>query len=123
MEIGEYQNKIPELPNLGIERYENIFKVHSTIKDSIKYYFYNIQNKVIFPTTLKEDVFGDIDTPVRIPWTTLSYNLYGTISLWWILFLINKPKNIFYAEAGGRYRYILPEFVDAILSEIQSRIE
>ena len=56
----------------------------------------------------------------RIP--TLSFKLYGTIDLWWLIFLINKPKDIFLARSGESYKYIKPRFIDSVLTNIEQQI-
>lgn len=123
MNIGNSQNSISDLPSLDIERYENIFKIFTTskTKDS-EYYFYNILNKILIPTQLNEEIIGTIELNTRLPWTTLSYKIYNTQFLWWLIFLINKPKNIFYADSGLEYKYILPNYVGLVLDNIQSQI-
>jgi hypothetical protein len=120
---GKTQNNIAELPSLDSVRYENIFKLYTTqkgIKDS--YYFYNILNRVVIPTVVDEDLFTTITLDRKLPWTTLSYKLYGTIYLWWLIYLFNKPKNIFYAEAGTEYKYFLPANIEAIIANISQQI-
>lgn len=123
MDIGNSQNNIPDLPSLEVERYENIFKVFSIDKTKDdRYYFFNIINKITIPKQLNEELTGIIKLNTKLPWTTLSYKIYDTQLLWWLIFLINKPKNIFYAEPGIEYKYVLPGYVGLILDNIQSQI-
>ena len=90
MNIGNYQNSVANLPQLGDERYENIFKVYN-IKDADKNYnFYNILKKVNIPDTLDESLLGFYTSNTNLPWTILSHKLYNTQHLWWLIFLINK---------------------------------
>jgi len=121
---GNLQKNISNLPALDTTRYENIFKVHiveNGPRDS--YYFYNILNKVTIPDNIDQTLLGTISLSKKLPWTTLSYQLYGTISLWWLIFLLNKPKNIFYAESGNQYKYFLPVYVDSIINNILGQVE
>ena len=111
------------LPALTRGRYENIFNVCKVVKDkNNSYYFYNILNKVSIPTTLDEGFLGSINITRNQPWTTVSNDLYGTIDLWWLLNLINKPTNIFIAEAGTTLQYILPEYIELVISSIEKQI-
>jgi hypothetical protein len=123
MDIGDFQNNITDLPSIDLVRYENIFKTFKVekSKDDI-YYFYNILNKINIPQQLNEEILGTKKLNTRLPWTTLSYKIYGTQYLWWLVFLLNKPENIFFAEAGLEYKYILPEYLGAVLDNIQSQI-
>ena len=118
--IGKSQNQIPELPRLDKERYENIFKVYSNEDGQ---FFYNINNKIVIPETLDETIVNKIRLDRDLAWTILSYKLYNTMNLWWLLFLLNKPENIFYAKAGIEYKYISRDFIEDTLDSINSQIE
>ena len=122
-EFGEYQYSITDLPTLEGERYENIFKVYEVSKkDNNFYYFYNILKKVEMPDVFDNNIVDTLELNVSLPWTTLSYKLYGTQYLWWLIFLINKPKNIFYAESGITIKYIKSDFIGSVIDNIQSQI-
>lgn len=121
--IGLSQNLVSALPSLSRTRYENIFKVFKILKDKDNsYYFYNINNKVMIPVNLDDNVYSTIAISRNTAWTTLSYRLYGTIDLWWLIFLINKPKDIFLARSGETYKYIKIDYLDDILSDIEQQI-
>jgi hypothetical protein len=123
MNTGLFQNQIPSLPTLSRERYENIFRLYNTDTSSGKStYFYNILTKVQIPDTLDENLIGNITPTSNMPWTTLSYKLYGSIFLWWLIFLLNKPDDIFTVKAGVTYKYILPNYIDSVLESIQNQL-
>ena len=120
---GFYQDNITDLPTLGRERYERIFKVYTLLTDKGKsYYFYNILKKVSIPNSIDEELFGKIWLDRKLPWTTFSYKLYGTTHLWWLLSIINKPKNIFIADAGIEYKFIKARYIDLVLTNIEEQI-
>jgi hypothetical protein len=123
MDIGKYNNEITELPDISEDMYENIFKVYTIKEDkNSPYYFFNILNKIDFPESLDSSLYETIDLNTKLPWTTLSYKIYGSQFLWWVIFLLNKPKNIFYAEPGVRYKYILPQYIPLILENINTQL-
>jgi len=122
MNTGDYQNDINSLPSITRERYENIFKIFNVKTDEDDYFFYNILNKINIPADIDENILGTIDLNAKIPWTILSHKLYGTQFLWWLIFLLNKPKNIFYAESSITYKYILPENVEDVLNSIANQL-
>lgn len=123
MNIGEFQNNITDLPSIDLERYENIFKTFTVDKTNAdRYYFYNILGKISIPKQLNEELLDTIKLNTRLPWTTLSYKIYNTQYLWWLVFLLNKPENIFFAEAGIEYKYVLPGYLNLVLDNIQSQI-
>ena len=49
---GEYQDNIEVLPDVPLSRYERIFRVYTEGKDGKQFYFYNLLNKIEFPTNL-----------------------------------------------------------------------
>lgn len=122
MEIGAYQNQINDLPALSIERYESIFKIYNIVDTNSNYYYYNILNKINIPDDIDENLLSTISLNLKIPWTILSHKLYKTQHLWWLIFLLNKPKNIFYAESGIDYKYVLPENIEIILDAIEGQL-
>ena len=120
---GLRQDDIPTLPDLEQDRYENIFNIYTAKAGTENlYYYYNILNKVQIPNSLDQRIFDTIKLNRKLPWTTFSYQLYETMNLWWLIFLINKPKNIFIADAGIEYKYIRREYIDEVITSILSQI-
>ena len=115
---GSNQNEVDELKALSIDMYENIFKINLIDTDGTDLYFYNLLNKVIFPDNISDEIVDTITLQNDVPWTTLSYQLYGTINLWWTVYLLNKPDYIFKAQAATEYKYIKPGAMKAVLQQI-----
>ena len=117
-------SQISQLPQIQTLRYENIFKVYKKTKDGKDFYFYNINNKVILPTNVDEVYLQTLELDRTIPWTILSYNIYGTIYLWYILYILNKSNNNkpdFHARAGSTIAYIKPEFISSVVKSINEQ--
>jgi len=85
-----YQNQIRELPSLSEEKYENIFKVYLDEND---YYFYNLLQSIKVPTDLPPGYFELYTVTPQDTLPYISYKLYKTINLWWIICLFNKIDN------------------------------
>ncbi len=115
---GATQNEVDELKSLSIDMYENIFKINLIDTNGTDLYFYNLLNKVIFPDNISDEIVDTITLQSDVPWTTLSYQLYGTINLWWTVYLLNKPDYIFKAKAATEYKYIKPGAMKAVLQQI-----
>ena len=115
---GALQNQVDELNSLNSNLYENIFNVNLIDGDGSDLYFYNILNKVVFPDDIIDEYITEIVINIDKPWTTLSYEIYGTIQLWWVIVLLNKPDYIFKAQAGTTYKFIKPGFINAVLQQI-----
>lgn len=114
---GSNQNQVEELATLSKNLYENIFKVNLIDGDN-PLYFYNLLNKVVFPDNISDEYVDEIILQNDKPWTTLSYELYGTIDLWWTVYLLNKPDYIFKAQAATAYKYIKPGAMGGVLQQI-----
>ena len=115
---GSKQNEVEELKSLSNDMYENIFKVNLIDTNGTDLYFYNLLNKVVFPENISDEIVSTITLQNDKPWTTLSYELYGTINLWWTVYLLNKPDYIFKAQAATEYKYIKPGAMSAVLQQI-----
>tara|TARA_R110000851_G_scaffold7740_2_gene29784 strand:+ start:765 stop:1133 length:369 start_codon:yes stop_codon:yes gene_type:complete len=116
---GKSRKNIADLEAISSELYENIFKVNIIENKDKNFLFYNTLNKVIFPDNLSGDTYDELTVQVDTPWTTLSFNLYGTINLWWVVYLINKPKYIFLAKSGSTVKYITPGAIRSILNSMK----
>jgi hypothetical protein len=121
MEPQLTNSQIPELPQIQTMRYENIFNVYKKTKDGKDFYFYNINNKIVLPVNIDEVYLQTFQLDRTIPWTILSYNLYGNIYLWYILYILNKSNNNkpdFHARAGSTIVFIRPEFISSVVKSI-----
>lgn len=120
MITGQSQNDISVLPQLNAYNYENLFSVYrDTATDP---YYYNILNTVALPATLDPSVYYNYVVPGDfVSWTNLSYKIYGTIKLWWIICLSNNIVNpVQFPTSGATLKIIKPEMVREILNAIKS---
>ena len=114
---GIYQSNIPGLPNLGRNRYENIFRLF--LSDN-NHYFYNLNKSISFPDEIDDKFVNYFSLDRSVPWTIISYNIYGTIFLWWTITEINRITNpVILPKTGTVLRYIKPEFIEEVLTQIQ----
>jgi hypothetical protein len=107
------------LATLSNNLYENIFNVNLLEDSNSNFYFYNLLNKVVFPDSISDVFIEEITILTDKPWTTLSFELYGTIQLWWVVYLLNKPDYIFKAQANNIYKYIKPGAMFTVLEQIK----
>lgn len=113
------QNDIGVLPKLNAYNYENLFNVYRDSENDP--YYYNILNTIALPEELDPSIYYEYKVPgPSIAWTILSFKVYGTIKLWWIICLANKIINpIKFPEVGTTLKIIRPEYVREILSSIK----
>ena len=115
---GKYQSSIENLPILGNNRYENIFKLYQT---EDKEYYYNLKTSITFPSDI-DDLYIDTFTLDRnVPWTIISYNIYGSIFLWWCITELNKISNpVILPKTGTVIKYIKPQYIKEIITQINN---
>ncbi len=120
IETGQYQNNIPSLSALSVIDYERIFKIFQASLDNKNFYYYNILKKIEFPV-LDDQYVQYHYVKAKSPLTTISYDIYGDIKSWWILYLLNTEKfkgAPFYVNGGVELKYITNEVRTAIYSDI-----
>ena len=118
--LGKYQDDIDQLPELPITRYERSLKVNTVAKEGKEFFTYNILSKIEFPDNIQSDILGLYTASADEPLTTSSYNIYGDIDSWWLLYLANKTTigNAFFVSGGTQLQYILPDFRDLVYNSI-----
>jgi len=117
IELEKYQNNIAELGNLDEYSYENIFKVYTV--DG--YFMYNILKRVDFPDNIDETLVDYVRVDSKISWTNLSFKMYGTIKLWWLITCFNSIQNpVYLPEPGTILRILKPQYVKSVLDQIKN---
>ena len=106
------------------ERYENIFNAYQFKNENNDVYvFYNILSKVSIPSDLADDVFQYFIVEAEMPLTTLSYDIYNSQHLWWLIMAVNNIKNPVKLIAGGsKLKIIKPDYLDSVLNSIKQKI-
>lgn len=106
------------------ERYENIFNVYEiTNENNNVYAFYNILSKVSIPSDLSDDVFQYLIVQSEMPLTALSYDIYKSQHLWWLIIAVNNIKNpVRLLSAGSKIKIIKPEYIESVLNSIKQKI-
>lgn len=99
-----------------MKNYTKIFNLYST-KEGIPFYMTN--RRIEFPSDRKLFIYDSKIITDNTPWTILSYQLYNSISYWWVLCSLN-PEYPFYAPGGSNITYIKPRYLNDILSNIDS---
>ena len=117
--IGAFQNDIDDLVDLEDIRYENIFKIYT--KD--KKYFYNILRKISISTDAHDLAYDTVKIQTDITWILLSYRVYKSIHLWWLIAIANNVFNpMEHIPGGTTLRIIKPHYVRLMLEEINDEL-
>ncbi len=119
---GKFQNNIDELPELELYRYENIFKVYETGEKN--FFFYNILKKIKLPDDLSNNFFDFLVLNKNTPLTTISYEIYGTTYLWWLILIVNNIDNpVKSLPVGKKIRYVKTNFIKDVLDSIKNQLQ
>tara|TARA_R100001163_G_C5008872_1_gene155475 strand:+ start:202 stop:561 length:360 start_codon:yes stop_codon:yes gene_type:complete len=119
--MSNYQNNINTLPNLDEYRYENIFKLYQTGEKD--FYYYNLIKKIVLEGDIDEVFFDYVVIPRRMPLTSLSFDIYGTMVLWWSILVVNKIDNPMKGlPSGEKIRYIKPGLIPTFVQNIKSQL-
>lgn len=119
---GEFQNAIPDLDNLSQTRYENIFRIFTRSGK----YVYNILKTInIDLLTASPETYTTTTTRFETSWTNLSYQAYGTIDMWWLIYIINKSVTanpVQLVPGGTSLKFIKPESLKEVLEQISLQL-
>lgn len=120
IDTGEYRNDIEALSATGIREYERIFKVFKQSLDDKDFYTYNILKKIEFPE-IDSKYIKFYSPPHKMALSIMSYNIYGDMSSWWIIYLMNREKfdrAPFTLDGGVQVKYIIDSVRTAIYTDI-----
>ena len=99
--------------------YEKIFKVYEEEGKLA----YNIIKTVHIPAKIDPGIVEHRRIVGTTSWTQLSFDMYGTIKLWWLILVTNKILNpVKLPQPGMIIRYIKPQFVGEVLQEIDNQV-
>ena len=108
-----------EQVNLEVRRTFNL-NLYRWSSSLTNVHWYNLLNKIEFPENIDSNLLDTYVVQSREALTTSSFNIYGNITSWWLLFLLNKEviNSRFYVEGGDQLEYILPSKVDLVFQQI-----
>lgn len=119
MQIPLKPTNINNIPPIGGEYYENILNVYQT-QDVDNYYYYNISKKITFDINNVDEAYVEyIFIDSAMPLTTISFRLFGTMHLWWLIAIMNNLNPIIIPSSGSVFLVPRREFLQNILQAIQ----
>jgi len=109
------QREISELITPLPQNYENIFNVYQN-KDNT--YFYNLLQTVVIPE-LPYNYLTYYTIKPKDTWPVISYYLYDTTNMWWLIMLTNKMMNpTTPLEPGLVIKAIKSEYIGVVINSI-----
>lgn len=119
--IGDFQKDIINLPRLNDYEYHNFFKLYLT-EDS--QYYYNLFSFCVYILNeLDPSSYYEITVDRSIPWTSVSYNEYRNIDLWWLIMVVNKIYNpMEFPKPGDKLKILFPQFARHVLTKLKDNV-
>lgn len=119
-ELYKKSSDVAELLPIGDHNYERIFNVYI---DDNKFYAFNINKTIHFPDDLDPSLIEYVRINGNLAWSHISFKIYGTIKLWWLICLVNKILNpVILPRAGTVIKIIKPDAVEHVLGQINEQI-
>jgi nucleoid-associated protein YgaU len=115
------QNEFLDLPKLSYYRFENFFNIYKDSDNDFNYY--NLLRSInIFPAE-DTDVEESYVIKYSDTWLSISYNIYNTIELWWIICAYNQIQNpTTMPEPGTVIKILKASYISAIINELNKQI-
>lgn len=118
--LGFFIKDVEFLGKINEFSYENFLRIYRNTDSN---YFYNLlSNSVSINNDLETETYYEIRVNKSVPWTTLSYNEYRTMNLWWLIMEINKVKNpLDYPQPGTMLKILYPQYVKLVIDTIYNQ--
>ena len=120
--LGSFRKEISYLPEIDEYSFESFLRMYLT-KDS--QFYYNILGaSVFFEGELDPSTYYKIKITRKMPWTTVSYNEYRNMNLWWLILAVNKIINpVEYPAPGTELKILYPKYVRYVIDKIIERTQ
>ena len=121
--LGIFQKDVTDLPLLDPGRYESIFRLY--LRDDK--YIYNILKRIdIDLSSADPETFTTTTLRSEAPWTNISFQLYGTTNLWWLVYICNKDiisNPVQLVPGGTKLKVIKTYKLRTVINEIEADLE
>jgi hypothetical protein len=120
--LGHFIENVENLEKLDPYKFENFLRIYENQDGQ---YFYNLLSTSInIDQELTPAAYYEISVRSSVPWTTLSYNEYRTIHLWWLIMEVNNIKNpLDYPTPGTKLRILFPQYAKYVLDKIAEKVK
>ena len=119
-ELRKTIDQVDETLIIPENAYERIFHMY---RDNDVHYAFNLMRTVNIPADIDDDVIFYTRVTGKKTWTQRSFDIYGTIRLWWLICLTNKIMNpVTLPDPGMVLKIIKPEMVPQVLESIHNQI-
>ncbi len=119
--LGSFQKDVPYLPQIDEFSYESYLRLYLTEKNQ---FFYNLlTSKVTIDGELDPATYYTITITKKIPWTTIAYNEYRNMNMWWLILATNNIVNpVEFPKPGTQLKILYPRFVRYVIDQINNAL-
>lgn len=120
--IGTFLKDVPFLNTPDEYSFESFMRLYLNNKN--QFYFNLLTTNIYFEGELDPSTYYKITVSKKVPWTTLSYNEYRNMNLWWLIMAVNKIKNpVEYPVPGTELKILYPEYVRYVIDTINAKLK
>lgn len=114
-----FQNSITDLPKLKNDNYANIFNIYTDEDDR---YFYNLLQTIDLPNDLPEGYYGIYNAVYGDTWPLVSYKIYRSPNLWWLVVAANNIINpTSQPQPGQQIKFLRTRFASLVISQLTTQ--
>lgn len=118
--LGSFRKDLPYLPELDEFSFESFLRMYLT-KDN-QFYYNILGTSINFEGELDPSTYYNITITKKVPWTTVSYNEYRNMNLWWLILAVNNIQNpVEYPTPGTKIKILYPKYVRYVIDKIIER--
>lgn len=119
--LGPIIKDVDFLGKINEYNFENFLRLYRS-RDN--HFHYNLlSNAIHIDSELDVSTYYKITVYKSVPWTTLSYNEYRTMHLWWLIMEVNKIQNpLDYPAPGTVLKILYPTYVKTIINSIYDKV-
>jgi hypothetical protein len=119
--LGPLQKEFSFIKEINEFNFENFLRIYRNTDSN---YFYNLlSNTIYIDDKLDTKTYYNIKVTKSQPWTTLSYNEYRTMNLWWLIMEVNGIRNpLDYPVPGTILKILYPQYVKVVMDSIYFKI-
>lgn len=110
--------KDTENNTLSPERLEQLFLIGKTADGKP---FFNLTETVHIPDEIPPEYLGVYQVKGKMSWHNISYDIYGTVNLWWLILAVNRNLSpIKLPESGTNVYFIRKDIAAQIVNQINN---
>lgn len=119
--LGMFRKDVPYLPEVDEFSFESFLRMYLT-KDN-QFYYNLLTSNIVIDGELDPASYYTVTITKRIPWTTIAYNEYRNMNMWWLILITNKISNpVEFPKPGTVLKILYPRFVRYVIDQINNNL-